>query len=305
MTAAVTENATAKPQSDCHTAHVWVDSRCRIAESPRWDERRGGELLWVDLDDGVLWRWSADRGAVHAALGRATGVAAPRRGGGLVTAGPGGFTWMDDCGTTGRTVDLPEDWSVMRMNDGACDPAGRLVCGSTPWEAGRRTGTLYQLSGDGSVRVLLTGLGMSNGVAWSPDGMSMHHVDSLAYTVSTYDYSPQTGELGERRAMFRIDPSVGMPDGLAVDEDGLLWVAIWGGHRVTRYTADGTRLADVAVPARYVTSCIFGGLDRGDLYITTARWDLDDSALAGEPAAGGVFRCRVGVRGMAPALFDG
>lgn len=283
-------------------AQLLVDSRCHLAESPRWDDRGGG-LLWVDLDDGVLWRWSPDGGTNHTALGRSTGVATPRRDGGLITAGPGGFVWVDDSGRPGRVVDVDEDWSTMRMNDGACDPAGRLVCGSTPREAGSRPGSLYQLSGDGTVRVLLTGLRMSNGLGWSPDGRSLHLIDSLAYSVSTYDYSPEPGEVGALRDVFRLDPAVGMPDGLAVDADGLLWIAVWGGGCVTRFTPDGHHVDDIAVPARYVTSCSFGGVAGDELFITTARWDLDGAELAAEPAAGGVFHCRVGVRGQPLTLF--
>ena len=292
-------------RSAAYTAHLCVDSRCQLAESPRWDDRNGGELVWVDLNEGLLWRWAAERHAAPTALGRATGVATPHRDGGWITAGPGGFIWIDEAGSQQCLVDLPEDWSVMRMNDGVCDPAGRLLCGSTSWEAGARPGNLYQLSGGGRVRTLLRGLGMSNGMGWSPDGRSFYHVDTLAHSVSVYDYAPETGELGALRSAFRVDPALGMPDGLTVDADGFLWVAIWGGGRVIRYGADGVPGAEITVPTRYVTSCTFGGPDLRDLFITTARWDLGVDELTAETGAGGVFRCRLPVPGLPLSRFDG
>jgi len=291
--------------SATYTAHLWVDSQCHLAESPRWDDRRGGELVWVDLEAGLLWRWAPDRHAASTALGRATGVAVPRSDGGMITAGTGGFTWIDEAGSQQCTVDLPEDWSVMRMNDGVCDPAGRLLCGSTPWKAGARPGNLYQLSGGGRVRTLRRGLGMSNGMGWSPDGRSFYHVDTLKHSVSVYDYVPETGDLGERRGAFRVDPELGMPDGLTVDADGFLWIAIWGGGRVIRYTPTGEPREEIVVPARYVTSCTFGGADLCDLFITTARWDLGVDELASETGAGGVFHCRLPVSGLPLSRFDG
>jgi sugar lactone lactonase YvrE len=277
---------------------LWVDSDCFLAESPRWDARRRC-LLWVDLEAGDLWSRNAVGEVQRLPLGRPTSVATPRTDGGYLTAGPRGFMWIDDEGTTLRIVDIAdEDWSTMRMNDGACDPAGRMLCGSTPWKAGTVPGRLHQIDAQGQVRTLLHGLGMSNGMGWSPDGRVFYLIDSLAYTVTAFDYDVAHGTLRDARTLVTVDQELGMPDGLTVDANGGLWIAIWGGGVVLHYTADGRPAGAISVPARYVTSCTFGGPDLTDLYITTARWTLSGDALAAEPGAGGVFRCRPGVTGQ-------
>ncbi|MGW5445969.1 SMP-30/gluconolactonase/LRE family protein [Streptomyces asiaticus] len=291
-------------------AGLWADCRCSLAESPRWDDRTN-QLLWVDLDAGDLWMARTDRtaapdgGPVRVQFDRPASVAVPRTDGGLLTAGPGGFVWTDRDGRPGRTVDLPEDWSVMRMNDGACDPVGRLLCGSTSREAGAWPGRLYQLDGDGRVRVLLDGLGMSNGIAWSPTGDTVYHVDSLAHEVAAYSYDVDTGSLGDRRRFLVLEEDFGMPDGLTVDAEGFLWVAVWGAGRVLRCAPDGEVVSHIDVPARYVTACTFGGDGLSDLYITTARRPSTGHPPRAEPAAGGVFRCAPGTSGLPLSRFAG
>ncbi|WP_051791412.1 SMP-30/gluconolactonase/LRE family protein [Amycolatopsis jejuensis] len=276
---------------------LFVDSRCHLAESPRWD---GGRLHWVDLEAGALWTVTDGAEPHRLDLGRATGFAELRTDGGFITAGPGGVWWIDDHGSPEWTVDLPEDWSVMRVNDGACDPAGRLLCGTTPWDAGSQPGRLHQVEPDGRVTTLLDGIGMSNGLAWNPAGDTMYHVDSLAHEITAYGYDVRTGAVGSPQHTITVD--LGIPDGLTVDVEGNLWVAVWGSGRVLRYRPDGEILGHVEVPARYVTSCTFGG---SQLYITTARWDLTEADLRTEPAAGGVFRCETTTTGLPLRRFAG
>jgi sugar lactone lactonase YvrE len=164
---------------------------------------------------------------------------------------------------------------------------------------------LYRLEPTGHVEPVVDGIAVSNGIDWSLDGATMYYVDSLAHGVDAFSFDADTGALSERRRVAEIAPGDGVPDGLTVDSDGAIWVAIWGGWCVRRYAPDGELLLELALPVSQVSSCIFGGADLETLYVTSARTELSEDALAREPHAGSLFSFDAGVRGRPAFRFAG
>src|SRR5689334_6455454 len=175
------------------------------------------------------------------------------------------------------------------MNDGACDRQGRFWAGTMAYDETPGSGTLYRLELDGRCSTVLTELTISNGVGWSPDGETMYLSDSGAGTVEAFDFDGATGAIGGRRPLVRIGEQGMAPDGLTVDEDGDIWVGLYGGWAVNRYRPDGTLREAVEIPAAQATSCAFGGPDLRTLFVTTGRERLDEAALERQPDAGRVF----------------
>ncbi|MBN6054119.1 SMP-30/gluconolactonase/LRE family protein, partial [Nonomuraea sp. RK-328] len=269
----------------------------RLGEGPRWDERTG-TLLWVDIPAGLVRRLDpADGSHAVTAVGQPVGVAVPRAAGGLALAVRDGFALTDEPAWDGSAPGGLEVVAPVtaaerpgnRMNDGACDRAGRFFAGTKAEDDHPGAGALYRLGPDRRAERVLDGVGISNGIAWSPDERLCYYVDTLTNRVDVFDYDPGSGLLAGRRTFAEI--TRGMPDGITVDADGHVWVALWDGGAVLRLRPDGRLDLTVEIPVRNVTSCAFGGPDLDELYVTTA-WD---GAAGGE-----LLRCRTSVAG-APA----
>jgi sugar lactone lactonase YvrE len=185
------------------------------------------------------------------------------------------------------------------MNEGGCDPDGRFYCGSMAYALTPGAASLYRLDPDGSVTTVLGDLTISNGLEWSPDGRLAYYVDSATGRIDVMDYDGDRG-LTHRRPFATVD--AGSPDGLTVDSEGGIWVAIWGGHAVHRFTPEGALSEVVELPVTQVTACTFGGADLDELFITTSREGLPASE---EPVAGSLFRVRPGVTGLPVRRFAG
>src|SRR5436190_8802047 len=268
-------------------------------EGPVWSERWGG-LRWVDMLAGDVLSLAADGTIGRHHVGAIAAALRPRRGGGAVIAVERGFALEE---TDGTVTPLGELWSDegVRMNEGGCDPDGRFYGGSMAYDERPGAGEMYRLDGDGSVRVVLEGLTVSNGLDWSPDGSRAYYVDTAAQRVDLFDYERDAG-LQRRRPFAEIPPELGSPDGLTVDEAGGVWVALNGGGAVRRHGPEGAVDAVVEVGARKVTACAFGGARLDQLFITTSREDLEPGD---DPLAGSVFRALVGVRGLPVREFAG
>lgn len=280
-------------------AEQLTDAVAHHAEGPVWSDRWGG-LRWVDMLAGDVLSLAAD-----GTIGRrhvATVVAAlrPRRGGGAVLAIDRGFALED---AAGAIEPLGEVWAdpTIRMNEGGCDPEGRFYAGSMAYDKRTGAASLYRLDPDGSVRVVLEGVTISNGLDFSPDGTAAYYVDTPTNRIDRFDHDPARG-LTNRRALVEIREDAGHPDGLTVDAEGGIWVALNGGGAVHRYTSGGALDATVEVDARQVTACTFGGDGLGELFITTSRENL---APGDDPAAGSLFRVAPGVRGRPALEFAG
>ncbi|MFG1955309.1 SMP-30/gluconolactonase/LRE family protein [Micromonospora sp. NPDC048830] len=266
-----------------------------LGEGPRLDPRTG-ELLWVDIRVGRLWRGrlTGDRVEVLAGhdVGAATGAVAPSAaaGAGWVVAAGRGFRHVSADGSVrplGGDVAAPGT----QMNDGGCDPSGRFLAGSQvigggePWSGG-----LYRLEPDGSVATVLTGVGCANGLGFDPAGETMYHVDSRRRRLTRYRYDLATGAAGDPRVLVEFDDAT--PDGLCVDAEGCLWVAMWDGWGVRRFAPDGTALARVEVPVPRPTAVC---LVAGTLVVTTAWLGLDEATRRAAPDSGRIFAVDVGV----------
>jgi sugar lactone lactonase YvrE len=272
---------------------AWPLEPGQLSEGPRWDEERQ-ELLWVDILGRGFHRatLAADGGPDRVrsmALDRHVGAVAPVAGGGYVLAAGQGFLFVDDDGSV-RDLAQPEAGRPhVRMNDGACDPQGRFWAGTMAYDESPGVGTLYRLELDGVCSTVLTGMTISNGIGWSPDGATMYLSDSGTGLVEAFDFDGDTGAIGGRRTLVQVDRPGAAPDGLTVDEEGDVWVGLYGGWAVERYRPDGSLRGTVDIPAAQATSCAFGGPDLRTLFVTTGRERLDEAALERQPDAGRVF----------------
>jgi sugar lactone lactonase YvrE len=276
-----------------------TDSICYHAEGPVWSEAWGG-LRWVDMLDGDVLSLGSDGSIERLHVDDIAAIIRPRRAGGAVQGIERGFALEEPDGTITRLGDLWTGGDV-RMNEGGCDPDGRFYCGSMAYDKRTGAGSLYRLDPDGSVTVVLDGVTISNGLDWSPDDSLAYYVDTPTHEISVFDYDFERG-LSGRRTFVGIPAEHGGPDGLAVDEQGGVWVALFGGSAVHRYTADGTLDEVIEVDARQVTACTFGGPDLDRLYITTSRENLEPDD---DPLAGSLFTAMPGVTGLPVRAFAG
>jgi sugar lactone lactonase YvrE len=286
------------------TVELVLDARADLGEGPRWDARRQ-RLLWVDIMRGRVHAFTPSTGQCrNFAVGRPVGALACASDGSLVLAVAGGFARLDlDAGRFEMLAQVEADRTENRMNDGACDAAGRFWAGTMAVDERPGAGALYRLDPDGSVHTMLTGVTISNGLDWSPDGRRMYYVDSPTRRIDAFDFDAATGGIANRRTFADVPAEAGVPDGLTVDAAGFLWVALWGGAALRRYAPDGTLERVVPLPVSHPTSCTFGGAALDELYVTSARGKLTLAERVGQPQAGGVLRLRPGVVGRPAHLF--
>jgi sugar lactone lactonase YvrE len=306
------------------TADIAVPSQCYLAEGPVWDPV-ARLLRWVDINPGHVHGFDPASGA-HDRFAPAgpDGPAVPRddavpvgavgltRSGGFVLAlvdgfalGPAQLGPAQDGSDGGyplaRVDGFRVDASVIRFNDGKPSPWGDFWAGTMPWRQDGPSCALYRLTPDGRVTELLGGVGLSNGLDWSDDRGTFYYADSRSGGVDAFAADPETGALGERRRFVTVE--AGIPDGLTLDADGCLWLAVFGTGEVRRYTPAGDLDTVIRLPVDQPTSMAFGGRDLATLYITTAREDLAPAAVATQPHAGDIFACTPGVTGRPPNLF--
>jgi sugar lactone lactonase YvrE len=237
-------------------------------EGPVWSQRWGG-LRWVDMLAGDVLSLDADGTVGRRHVGTIAAALRPRVGGGAVIAVERGFALEDSGGAVTHLDPVWTDASV-RMNEGGCDPDGRFWCGSMAYDKRPGGAALYRLDPDGSAHRMLDGVTISNGLEWSPDGSLAYYDDTATGRVDVFDYDRDAGLTGRRPFVRLADGQ--RPDGLTVDADGGVWVALNGSGVVHRYRPDGVLDGVVEVGAAKVTACTFGGPDLDQLYITTSRW---------------------------------
>lgn len=277
---------------------VVIRGKAEVGEGPVFDQRTG-RLVWVDIARGSMFENDLETGRqTRTDLDTLVSAVAPRASNeGFAAAVSEGFGLIVDGAL--RVVDqvLPEP--DRRMNDGKVDSRGRMWAGSTHMALAPGVGALHRWDGVQPSATVATGLTLPNGLGWSADDDVMYLVDSLGHSLLAAPYQPEEGEIGEFRKIATIDS--GLPDGLAVDVDGFLWVAVWGGKEVRRYSSQGGLVATVPMPVTQPSSCAFG--DDGTLYITSARSGLSEEDLAVQPLAGSVFALATGTRGVPIASF--
>ena len=267
---------------------------CQLGEGPVWDDREQ-VIRWVDIVNGHIHRWDPDsRSHQRLELGEMVGVIAMRTNGHLIAGLRSGIAFVD--ASTGEIQRLHAPDSHLpgnRFNDGKCDPSGRFWAGTMPLTADRPEGSLYVADGDGSIRRMLTDVTISNGLVWNMNKDRMYYIDTPTREVSVFDYDDAKGAIADRRTAVAIPAKEGAPDGMNIDVEGMLWIAHWGGSRLTRWDpVKGKKIDEIRMPVSNVTSCTFGGTEFRDLYITTAREGLSVSELHSQPQAGMLFVVR-------------
>jgi sugar lactone lactonase YvrE len=278
-------------------AEQMTDPLAYHGEGPVWSRAWGG-LRWVDMLAGDVLALAADGSVERQHIGSICAAVRPRSQGGAVFGIERGFALEEADGTL---IVLAELWSDedVRMNEGACDPDGRFYCGSMAYDKRPGGGALYRLDPDRSVRVVLRDVTISNGLEWSPDRTLAYFNDTDTFRVDVFDYDPDAGLTG-RRAF--VETGAARPDGLTVDAEGGVWVALSNGGSVRRYTPGGALDEVVELPVTKVTACTFGGDNLDELFITTSREGLEPSD---EPLAGSLFRAAVGIAGLPVREFAG
>jgi sugar lactone lactonase YvrE len=264
------------------SVEVAIDTRAELGEGPRWDAATQ-RLLWVDVEGRALHVFDPETGDDRGiALDERVGVGQPMSDGRVLVALADRLAVLDlEDESVATLVPMPHGPNL-RLNDGNCDPQGRFWVGSLELEFTPRVASLYRY--DGELREVLTDVTISNGIGWSPDGALMYYVDTRTHGIDVFDFDG----LPSGRRRFATIERAGWPDGLAVDDEGGVWVALWEGSAVRRYAPDGALDEVIELPALNVTACCFGGPDRNRLFITTAAPDgrvyATDVAVTGPPA---------------------
>ncbi|MEW2554273.1 SMP-30/gluconolactonase/LRE family protein [Streptomyces zhihengii] len=278
---------------------VAVRDDAALGEGPTWDAA-ARRLIWVDILRSRVHTWDPAGGRrTVTATGQHVGAAKPRAGGGLVVNlrdgvglyGPdGSFGWLHREPVPGR-----------RGNDAAIAPDGSLWAGTMRYDEAPGGGTLTRYAADGAATPLLPSVAVSNGTGWSPDGRRVYYIDTPTRRIDVVDLESDVPFPEARRPLAVVEDGAGWPDGLAVDADGCVWVALWGGGAIRRYTPDGRLDRVLELPVLRPTACAFGGADLTDLYITSARTGLD----APHPLSGSLLVLPGAGRGLEQPAFAG
>jgi sugar lactone lactonase YvrE len=271
-----------------------------VGESPVWDRRRN-ILAWVDLDQGTIFESDISGSTTtEFHLDTILGAIAPRNNGsGYAVAIKEGFGLWDGSELTIIDHFLPE--KNRRMNDAKCDSSGRFWGGSTQMDSEVGRGALHRWDGKATNKVMMTGLTLPNGIGWSAQDDVMFLVDSVAKKIFSMSFDPDGGEIGEAKVFAEINS--GLPDGLAVDVEGCIWLAVWGGSEVLRLSPNGKVIGKIPMPVTQPSSCAFD--EEGNLYITSARAGISETDLAKQPLAGSVFVLSTSTLGVPVAAFNG
>lgn len=275
-----------------------------LGEGPLWHPVEN-QLYWTDILTGTLYHANpAEKTYEKMFFDLQIGTFAFRKDGGLILATDRGFYDLDiDAGNMDILWLPPIKFKGDRLNDGKVDPAGRFWAGSM--DPQNMKGALFRLDPDGSKHTMLTDIGISNGLGWSPDRKTMYYTDSIRYTIYQFDYDLETGSISNQQPFVQLPKNEReiVPDGLCVDQEGNIWSAQWNGWQIVKYDPQGTPIAVVKVPAQRVTSCCFGGENLDTLFITTSRADLREEELSDQPFAGDLFFCQVDAIGQNTNLF--
>lgn len=295
-------------------AELLLDAQATLGEGPAWDAKTQ-TLYWVDILGKRVHAWKDGRND-FLQLDEFVGCVAPRRDGGLAAALHASFVTLDwrverdgipfaEYHSAPHVVASVTEPVTNRFNDGKCDPAGRFLAGTMDMGEKNPSGNLYSLEAGKSPRKLLDGIRISNGLAWSPNSKIFYYIDTPTRQVRAYDYDLDTGNISNLRVVVDVPASMGWPDGMTSDMEGRLWIALWGGARVSRWNpATGRCEAEIPVPALQTSSCVFGSPRRDILYVTSARVGMDTSALAKYPLSGGVFQIQTQTEGIPTFEFN-
>jgi L-arabinonolactonase len=287
-------------------AELVLDCRNEHGEGVLWNAL-DGHLWWTDIHGKALWAYDpvSKRSERFAAPDRIC-CFAPRRDGSLVAAFADGFAFFDP--RTGRRENIAPfepDLPQTRLNDGRTDRQGRLIAGGMDEQDFRPISSVFRLDADLTLARLFNSVACANSTCFSPDGRTMYFADSPTCEIVAFDYDPAAGTIGGRRKLASLPKDRGVPDGSCVDAEGFVWNAVWEGYRVDRFSPDGRLDKTIEVPVRKPTCVAFGGQNLDILFITTSRLGSPSDLLEREPASGGLYAVRPGVKGLIDPPFAG
>jgi sugar lactone lactonase YvrE len=278
-----------------------------LGEGPLWDAETQA-LYWVNIYGKTFSRYYPGLPSHEEfEVGTEIGVMGLREKGGLVMATRKGFGFWDWATKSFEVLAHPEaDQPNNRFNDGAVDAMGRFWAGTMDNAEAHSEGVLYRLDPDFSIHIMATGMGIPNGLGWSPDNKIMYHVDSTRREIYTYDFDLDSGSITNKKVLVRLKADEGYPDGLTVDSEGYIWLAHWGGWRITRFDPNGNPVEIFKTPIECPTACTFGGADLKTLYITSAWKGLKtEEQRKAQPLAGDLFCLQTNVAGQPEPKFKG
>ncbi|MBE3068826.1 MAG: SMP-30/gluconolactonase/LRE family protein [Planctomycetes bacterium] len=278
-----------------------------VGETPMWIPEEKA-LYWIDVEGPRVHRLETATGAVKTfALDFPITALARRASGGWIAAAKTGlYFWDHRTNASSFIVDPEAAHPDLRPNDAAVDRQGRFLIGTmNQKDLAAPDGSLYQLSPEGALRRLGTGLAVANGIALSPNGRTLYVTDMFHSRILAYDYDTATGDVGGRREFAAVPADAGLPDGLIVDAQGFIWSAHWGGWLLTRYDPDGRIDRQIRMPVANPTCMAFGGARLDELYVTTAWFMLSPEERKAQPEAGNLFRLWPGVTGLVEPAFAG
>lgn len=285
---------------------LW-NANALLGEGAVWSSRTGS-VYWVDILGRKLHRYRlADREQRTWTFQEEISSLAERRGGaGLAITLRSAYALFDpDTGSLQRLHAPEPDRPANRFNDGKCDRAGRYWAGTMDFAGAQPTGALYRLDANGQCTRQVDGIAIVNGPTWSRDERVLYVASTSTREVFAFDFDAASGELGDRRVWLKLAEEDGYPDGMTTDAADRVWLAHWGAGCVTCHAPSGEELLRVRVPARFTTSCAFGGTSLNTLFITTACGELTEAQRKSEPLAGSLFCVETDAVGQAPNLFAG
>ncbi|WP_295712702.1 SMP-30/gluconolactonase/LRE family protein [Mucilaginibacter sp.] len=279
------------------TAELLYESDLILGEGAHWHSQ-WKKFLYIDIDGGKVGRIdTVTKITEEIAINEKVGTVVPANDNKLIVALKSTIEEIDfETGQRRILESIESDIQDNRCNDGKCDAAGRLWIGTTNMPGGLNQAALYCF--DGSLQMKLDNVSVSNGICWSKDNTIMYYIDSFAYNIKAFDFEISTGTISNERVLIKINEPGYIPDGMTIDDEGMLWVAIWGGACVNRYDpGSGKLIGKIKVAAPNVTACAFGGDDMKTMFITTARAGLEEDQLQRFPLSGSLFYITINIKG--------
>ena len=268
-----------------------VNHFCQLGEGPVWDDGRK-RILWIDIKKGEIHQFFPASGRFKTfSISQMVGSIALHEDEKMLAALQNGIAIVDlETETIQTIIDPEKDIAGNRFNEGKCDPAGRFWAGTMSLTEEHHAGSLYVMHNDYTIEKKISGVTISNGIAWSIDHQTIYYIDTPTLQVVSFDYDLTSGNISNKKVIIKISEADGYPDGMTIDTNGMLWVAHWGGWKITRWDPfNGKQLLQIDIPVSQVTSCTFGGDGLKDLYITSARTGLTEPELEKQPLAGSLF----------------
>ena len=285
--------------SEVLNAELAVKLDCNLGEGPFWDSKKQ-ELYFVDISNKQIHIFAPSSKSIETiTFDQEIGAVLLDHNSELIVAARDGLYAATRDGDL-KTLLAPIDFgdSSIRCNDAKCDANGRIWVGTMAFDFKPGAASLYSFDSE-NLKEVLSDLTIANGLGWSPDQKTMYFIDSMTSRVDSFDFDLTSGEISNRKPFVHFGDTGVIPDGMTTDEEGGIWVALFGGSAVRRFDAEGKLTHTVSVPATQVTSCCFGGPDMSELYITTAQYGMDADTLSRDPLAGSLFRVKTSFKGSA------